>query len=355
MDNKARYRITESQQINSIFKTQIKIIHCPEYTSYYSPLYKYPLLVAENLKQAFRSPSIRLVRADIEDPFRIFEQLDNTEQLSVNDYQILKKYGFSPGHNAPAGHHKTSMKSWEDTFYHINMTPQEITFNAGIWLIIEQWCSYTVNHHAIQSMYVLTGSIPAKENTKLDDLRVNIPTFMYKIIIVIGKNGKMYQIAFMCPNKMIMPEGNAVEIDRYLITINDLSNKCGINLHMLINVFLMNIDKMRNVKTMKRSIHGKIKKPRLTMKQILNAQDGNMYVLSDLIGPIKFDIKSMLSKSLENGKWFGLIINSTSLDKLEENWLEYQRLNEEKKLNRTIEYHEEYYRLAKQRLFAINN
>ena len=345
------YQIKKSNRINKLFKTKIDIIKLPEYTSYYSQKYKYPLMVSENLKKTINKPKINFVRAEIEDPFRKFEGLPAETQFSYEDYQIFKKFGLSPGHNAPAGHHKTTMKNWSDTFYFINMCPQDIVLNAGVWVILEQWCSYTANNNKLREFHVLTGSIPDDKITDIAGVKVNIPKFMYKIVLATDKQGSIYQACFLYPNTIIEPEGAATELKTYLVEFEKLSEMSGdvYDFKKIVDEYIKHnfksLNKFRKTKTMK----NKNKLRRRTKKRI--SINNEYKFLGDILkGDLHFDIKGMLVKSLENAKWFGKLINSKTLTELEANWKEYQRLNDEKKLNRTLEYHKEYYLLAKERL-----
>jgi DNA/RNA endonuclease G (NUC1) len=343
-------------KLNKLFKTNINVIKQPEYTSYYSSEYKYPLLVIENLKTSLNKPKISFVRSEIEDPFRKYEGLDKEAQYSVEDYQIMKKYGLSPGHNAPAGHHKSSMKIWSNTFYHINMTPQDIVLNAGVWLILEQWCYYIANNPIFKKLYILTGSIPAEENKTIENLTVNIPTFMYKIVLGTTKKkpGKLLLACFLYPNKPIVPEGEANDISKYLISINKLNDMTDFNiieiLNLIIKIWNIIPTKKRQTIKLNNKLNNKISntKKRSSNQKILKYE----FLGSILRNGIQYNIKSTLLKSLINAKYFGLLIHSKTLDELEKHWNDYVKKNEKEKLNRSLEYHKEYYELAKQRIIS---
>lgn len=365
-----------SKTINKLFKTNINTIKLPEYTSYYAPEYKFPMLVVENLKEAVKKPKIFFIRAETHDPFRKYEKLPEDQQLSVEDYQLLKKYGLSPGHNAPAGHHKSSMEHWGSTFYHINMTPQDITLNAGVWLILEQWCNYISNNPKLKNLLVLTGSIPAKEETNVEGLKVNIPPFMYKIVLATTKkHNKFYMACFLYPNKPIVPEGPSTELSKYLIDIEKLSDMSGLNMMDIVDYIvrehkLMHISKHKN-RTFKlnfnklstqnsnsinnKSLNNKsLNKTTKTKKAKKTNQRQLQYeFLGNILrNGIKYNISQILSKSLINAKYFGLLINSKTMDELEKHWKDYQDKNEKEGLNRSLEYHREYYDLAKQRILS---
>ena len=363
-------------KIYKLFKTPIKTIKLPEYTAYYATKYKFPILVVENLKKIAFKPKISFVRAETEDPFRKYEKISPDSQYSVEDYQLMKKYGLSPGHNAPAGHHKTSMENWGHTFYHINMTPQDIVLNAGVWLILEQWCHYLSRNPRLKNFIVLSGSIPAKEETDIEGLKVNIPPYMYKILIATNKkNNRFYMACFLCPNKPIVPEGEATKLDKYLIDIEKLSEMTGLNMTDIVNYIIRehklirlpknktfklsftdndnNVNSISNKKnntiiTQKTKKAGvKINSPRVNNTKIIKYE-----FLGNILNGINYYISDNLKKSLVNGKYFGLLINSKNINELDKHWEDYVKRNEKEKLNRSLEYHREYYDLAKERILA---
>jgi DNA/RNA endonuclease G (NUC1) len=344
----------KSNKVSKLFKTNINIINLPEYTSYYSSEYKFPLIVVENLKKITNKPKIHFVRAEIEDPFRKYEKIPEEHQYSVEDYQLMKKYGLSPGHNAPAGHHKTSMTNWSSTFYHINMAPQDIMLNAGVWLILEQWCHYISKNPIISKMYVITGSIPNNNETNIEDLNVNIPSFMYKIILAANKknNNKLYIACFLYPNKPIIPEGDANLLSKYLIDIDKLSDMTKLNMKKIINFIIKKNNLFYNKnQTIKLQFNSNNLSNNINNTKKKTIRNIKFEFLGKLLkNGIKFNISNMLSKSLINGKYFGLLINSKTLDELEQHWIDYQKRNEKENLNRSLEYHKEYYELAKQRI-----
>jgi DNA/RNA endonuclease G (NUC1) len=339
-----------NKKLNKLFKTNIDIIRLKEYTSYYSSKYKMPMLVIENLKAAINKPNVKFIRAEIDDPFRKYNtKQNNPDQYSVEDYQLMKKYGLSPGHNAPAGHHKSSMETWGTTFYHINMTPQDIVLNAGVWLILEQWCYYIAKNPSLKKLYILTGNIPNNKTTKIESLDVNIPTFMYKIVIATSKkkSNNIYIACFLYPNKPIIPNNNTNDLENYLIDIDKLSDICKLDINSIIKFIIKKF---------------KIDKTKLTKKNTITNKytfkkntDNNFVFLGDILkGGIHFDLSPMLKKSLINAHYFGLLINSKTLDELETHWNDYIEKNKKQKLNRSLEYHKEYYELAKQRIISNN-
>lgn len=318
-------------------------IKLPQYTSYYSKKYKYPLLVVETTKANTKKQNVTFKRALIQDPFKKYNGIDLNSQYSVDDYNTMKKYGLSPGHNAPAGHHKSSMENWANTFYHINMTPQEIVLNSGIWMINEQWCYFISKNNNINDLLVLTGSIPNKYgDSKIgNELVINYPNYMYKIIIAKHKNapGKLLYACFLYPNKAIYPLGQARNIRRYLLSPEKLSSYTGFDVYKLMELVSKKFNFI-NTNTSK-------------TKKNTKTNNTNFDYL-DNYQPIYFKISEHTDKFLNNCYWFGKLIYSQTINELDQNWKTYVELNKKHNYNPTTEYHQEFYDLAKERIVSKN-
>lgn len=343
-----------SDQVNNLFSVNnniktIKKIELPEYTSFYSPDYKFPLAILENLKKSLKT-KITFVRAIIEDPFRPYEDLPLEEQFTSEDYQEMKKIGLSPGHLAAAGLHKSSMEAWNSTFYYINMVPQDIVLNAGIWMLLETFSKNVANNPFVKKFYCLSGVIPDyDQNVKLiNGTVINKPKFCYKIFITKTannmRNNNISIVAFLIPNVNLQPEGEALKLNKYLIDFDKLNAISGLNFYDIVEYII----KRNNMLIFQNKTKKQLSKKKTSSPSI------NFISLQDeLTYGIKLNIKGFLEKSIKNAVWFGKIVNSETLDELEENWKQYQKLNEEEKLNRSLEYHKEYYDLAKDRI--LNN
>lgn len=345
-----------SKKINKLFNGE-KIIVCnlPEYKSYFSPKLKYPLLVIENVKKTNKG-KIELVRTDVEDPFRPFEELNENIQLTADDFKELKRLGSSPGHLAPAGQHKNSFEAWSSTFYHINMVPQNIVINSGIWMVLERWCSYIGNNPTFRKLFIASGVIPDKESIILQNgNKVNNPKFCYKIILAkTNRNIRNNNIAIavlLVPNEPIEPQGEALDLSKYLIEPEKLSQYLGYDANRIISHIIKSNNLIPHSKKVSNTKKNDItkKKSNSTLKH--KKDDYTLTFLGDeLKGGIKYELKGNILKFIKNSIWFGKIIYSKSIEELEKNWKSYQELNEKEKLNKTTEFHEEYYNLAKERL-----
>ncbi len=115
---------------------------------------------------------------------------------SIWDY---KGSGYDRGHLVAAGDMTFSKTAMSETFFMSNISPQDRSFNRGIWKELEQqvrdWAR--ANKH----IYVITGPVLRKrENKKIGDNRVTVPHAFYKVILDL-KEPVQKGIAFMIPNE----------------------------------------------------------------------------------------------------------------------------------------------------------
>ena len=138
---------TNTEIVRSVFpdasKTEeIIYLQKQEWDVYYSTKNKWPYMILQQLgpQTGITRPGEEFVqRFDRPDPFMPDPVIPAEYSLTNTDYENYKKYGGSPGHNAPAAHHKTTIPINNETYLFSNITPQEIVFNAGAWVILENW------------------------------------------------------------------------------------------------------------------------------------------------------------------------------------------------------------------------
>ena len=118
----------------------ITILKKKEFDIWYDTKVKYPLLVAEPIDESTFEYNENVRRDVVGDSFKKDPHVDKDKSFVESDYRIYMEYGGSMGHNAPAGYHKTNLDVYEETFHLSNVCPQEINFNAGVWVLLETWC-----------------------------------------------------------------------------------------------------------------------------------------------------------------------------------------------------------------------
>lgn len=322
--------------IKNIFPTQtdnefIQYIKKKEYETYYSTKNKWPYLVIERLTMQTGLPAhgnAKINREDINDPFGPDKNIKPEHSFTADDYAIMMSYGLSPGHNAPAGHHYTSLEIWNETFSYANISPQEMTFNSGIWVILENWCKYISKQQKqknFTNLRVFTGSIPDKTNSILKmgekTVYVNIPTHMFKLVCARSKNendkNKLFIGCFIFPNRPIDPMlKENQELHRWMVPFYILEEMTNIKFKPL-------FEKYYNYKE------------NITEFENINE-----------LTPVEFKLTPIFKKQMLKSLWYSIIIYSTNLKQLEKNWKYCQDILVDENLN----YHKDFYDLVKQRL-----
>lgn len=318
---KSHKDIKLSNKNNSILLLKKK-----EFDIFYSCKLKYPLLVVETVnamtgKTDPNAPPID--RREIEDPFREDIDIPHKSQHALNDYKLYMEYGGSMGHNAAAGQHKTNLQVYYDTFLLSNITPQEIVFNSGLWVIMENWCKYLgqIRNIQITNIRVITGSVPAEKDTNLNGVKMNIPTKMYKIVCfeIVNQPQTTFMEILISTNQAyyVNPHINKFALNSFLLATTSqkwFQHISGINIASLLKYYGYNNNNIKPFRTL------------ISMG---------------------FMLSPPLKKLMKKSNWYGYLIYASSLEQLEHKWQECKKFEKEFE---TLEYHKEYYELTKKRL-----
>lgn len=129
--------------------------------------------------------------------------------------------GYDRGHLAPAGDMSYSEESMIASFSYSNISPQNPSFNRGIWANIEALVRIWATE--LGSVYVVTG--PVLRPTSSDQVivepartigenQVTVPDYFYKAILFVSET-ETKAIAFILPNSesKMPPEIFTVSID----------------------------------------------------------------------------------------------------------------------------------------------
>jgi endonuclease G len=135
--------------------------------------------------------------------------------------------GYDRGHLASAESMSINYTAMSESFYMSNISPQEPSFNRGIWKRIENKVRYWTG--VSDSLHVVTGPLLNNPIKKIGKNRVSVPNAFYKTILVY-KKGKMTGFAFLVPN-----EKSDQSIYKYLTTINDIENLTNIDFYPNLN------------------------------------------------------------------------------------------------------------------------
>ena len=146
------------------------------------------------------------------------DPLVSTGSASLVDY---KGSGYDRGHLCPAADMKISQKAMNESFYMSNMSPQDPSFNRGIWRSLEEkvrsWAATETE------VYVVTGGILTSVNKTIGANQVGVPQEYYKIVYdYSGNNTKM--IGFILPNRK-----GEKQLPEYVVPVNRIETITGID------------------------------------------------------------------------------------------------------------------------------
>ena len=112
--------------------------------------------------------------------------------VKKRDYQ---KTGYDRGHLVPAADMKLNFQSMSDTFYMTNMSPQNPSFNRGVWSSLEYGFRKAVLKYG--DALVVTGPLLEPGLKKLKK-GISVPEYFYKVAYFPESE---FMMAFLLPNK----------------------------------------------------------------------------------------------------------------------------------------------------------
>lgn len=131
-----------------------------------------------------------------------------------------KGSGYDRGHLAPAADMSFSEQTMIESFYYSNMSPQNPSFNRGIWKRLEE----KVRNWAIlyQSIYIVTGPVLSEGNITPSN-GVAVPNYYYKVILDYH-SAHLQGIGFIMRN-----EGASGDLQAYAVSIDSVERFTGID------------------------------------------------------------------------------------------------------------------------------
>lgn len=105
----------------------------------------------------------------------------STGSAELDDY---RNSGYDRGHLAPSGDMLFSAQANADCFLLSNITPQNASFNSGIWNELENQVRRWAEQYG--RVYVITGPVlekPAEEYESIGKNKVAVPEYFYKIVL----------------------------------------------------------------------------------------------------------------------------------------------------------------------------
>jgi endonuclease G len=147
----------------------------------------------------------------------------NTITASDSDY---KGSGYDRGHLAPASDMGWSSTAMKESFYYSNMSPQNPSFNRGIWKKLEELVrTWAVENNTI---YIVTGPVLKGELTSIGIDKVSVPKYYFKVILDYS-NPSIKGIGFVLPNA-----GSKEPLKNYAVTIDNVEKFTGIDFFPLL-------------------------------------------------------------------------------------------------------------------------
>ncbi|MBI1836997.1 MAG: DNA/RNA non-specific endonuclease [Flavobacteriia bacterium] len=145
------------------------------------------------------------------------------------DYQ---KSGFDRGHLAPTGDMSYSSKAMKESFYFSNISPQNQSFNRGIWKKLEEQVRIWATEY--DSIYIVVGPIFSDSMKTIGPHQIAVPKSFYKVILDNHK-GKEKMIGFIIEN-----QSSNQNIQNYTVSIDQIEKETGIDFFPLLNDDLEN-------------------------------------------------------------------------------------------------------------------
>lgn len=140
--------------------------------------------------------------------------------------QDYYKSGYDRGHLVPAADMRYSPLAMEACFLYTNMSPQNPTFNRGIWSRLEE----KVRDWAITNdqICIVTGPILTDKLSTIGPSKVSVPEYFYKAILD-WTLPQTKAIGFIIPNTKITDP-----LSTFACTIDHIENLTGLDLFYLL-------------------------------------------------------------------------------------------------------------------------
>jgi endonuclease G len=164
-----------------------------------------------------------MVKGTVErdDDFRA-DPLVKTGTADENDYSGT---GYDRGHLCPAGDMKISETAMSESFFMSNMSPQNSSFNRGMWSRVEDIQRELAT--AEDSVIIISGPI-FKDNIETigKTTKITVPGYYFKIVYDITGEQKM--TAWLFPNKKLN-KGDGYNPEDFIVSVDKIEQETGID------------------------------------------------------------------------------------------------------------------------------
>ena len=147
-------------------------------------------------------------------------RIDSTITTGSADLSDYVGSGYDRGHLCPAADMAISFNAMSESFYLSNISPQNESFNRGIWKTLESTVRNIAKNE--KEIYVVTGPVFKNNKGVIGTNNVTVPGYFYKIVYAPSKE-KM--IGFVLPN-----ETGTKEIRDYVVTIDSVEKLTSIDM-----------------------------------------------------------------------------------------------------------------------------
>jgi endonuclease G len=163
-----------------------------------------------------------------EETKKLFERSDDfipdpkvhTGSAIQEDYA---RSGYDRGHLAPAADMGWSEQSMQESFYFSNMSPQNPSFNRGLWSKLEAQVRRWAKEY--QVLFVVTGPVLEENLPTIGPSQVSVPNLYYKVLLdTAGPSPRA--IGFVMRN-----EGSKESLQNFAVSIDSVEHLTGIDFY----------------------------------------------------------------------------------------------------------------------------
>ncbi|MBU6325611.1 MAG: DNA/RNA non-specific endonuclease [Bacteroidetes bacterium] len=189
-----------------------QIVRHTGYTLCYSETHEQAAWVAYDLTRSEAAGGYERTNKFIPDPSV------QTGSATAADYA---NSGYDRGHLAPAGDMGWSAITMSESFYYSNMSPQEPSFNRGIWKKLEEQVRAWANADSV--LYVVTGPVLSEGLPTIGPNMVSVPRYYYKVLLDFNKPG-FKAIGFVLPNAP-----SSLPLSSFAVSVDSVERLTGLD------------------------------------------------------------------------------------------------------------------------------
>jgi len=136
--------------------------------------------------------------------------------------------GYDHGHLAPAADFRWNKEAFEQSHFMSNMSPQHGCFNQKGWCHLEATVRKWVEEDSTANAYVVSGAFVDEFIDTLcvnKQLRVFVPRYFYKVVLVTSKLKENFAIGFKIPNSDISNDS----LQQYACTVRTIEEQTNLD------------------------------------------------------------------------------------------------------------------------------